>query len=67
MLLPVGDDNRDRHTTPLVNYFLIILNILAFVFWQDMGNNIPVTFGYSTVPAEILSGNDLVTRCRNYS
>ncbi|HJS53047.1 MAG TPA: rhomboid family intramembrane serine protease [Chitinophagaceae bacterium] len=61
MLLPIGDDNRDRHTTPLVNYFLIILNILAFVFWQDMGNNIPVTFGYSTVPAEILSGNDLVT------
>ena len=61
MLLPVGDDNRDRHLTPYINYVLIILNILAFVFWQDMGTNIPVTFGYSTVPQEILTGSDIVT------
>jgi membrane associated rhomboid family serine protease len=62
MLLPLGDDNRDRHITPVVNYILIALNILAFVFWQDMGTNIPVTFGYATVPEEILTGTDLITR-----
>ena len=61
MLLPLGDDNKDRHITPYVNYIFIILNIFAFVSWQDLGTNIPVTFGYSTVPAEILSGRDIVT------
>jgi len=64
MFIPIGDDDRDRHLTPLVNYLLIILNIIAFVFWQDMGNNIAVTFGYSTVPAEILSGHDIVTHSK---
>ena len=29
-----------------------------------MGDSIPVTFGYSTVPAEILEGHDIVTRTR---
>ena len=62
MLLPLGDDNRDRHITPVINYILIALNILAFVFWQDMGTNIPVTFGFATVPEEILTGRDLITR-----
>ena len=28
MLLPLGDDNRDRRTTPVVNYILIIINII---------------------------------------
>ena len=64
MFLPLGDDNRDRHITPIINYILIALNILAFVFWQDMGTSIPVTFGYSTVPAEILSGQDIVTQSK---
>lgn len=61
MLLPIGDDNRDRHTTPLVNYFLILLNIFVFVYWQQLGRDINFTFAYSAVPAEILSGEDIVT------
>ena len=61
MFLPIGDDNRDRRSTPVVNYLLIAINILAFVFWQDMGHNLDVMFTYSTVPAEILTGQDLVT------
>ena len=61
MLLPLGDDNRDRHITPIINYLLIILNIAAFVFWQHFGTDLDVTFGYSTVPAEILSGHDIIT------
>src|SRR5688572_3610673 len=61
MLFPLGDDNRDRHTTPVINYLLIILNIFVFVFWQKLGSDINFTFAYSTVPAEILSGKDIVT------
>lgn len=66
MLIPIGDDNRDRHLTPLVNYALIIINILVFVFLQDWGRNIPFTFSYSTVPAEILTGHDIITDPKYY-
>jgi membrane associated rhomboid family serine protease len=61
MLLPIGDDNRDRQITPLVNYLLIILNIIVFVFLQNWGNNLHFTYAYSTVPGEILSGKDIIT------
>jgi membrane associated rhomboid family serine protease len=64
MFLPIGDDNRDRNITPFVNYLLIAINILVFVFWQDMGNNLDVLFSYATVPAEILTGQDIVTGTR---
>jgi len=61
MLLPIGDDNRNRQITPLVNYLLIILNIIVFVFLQNWGNNIHFTYAYSVVPGEILSGRDIIT------
>ena len=61
MFIPIGDDNRDRHRTPIVNYFFIAINIIVFVFLQDMGNDIDFAYAYSTVPGEILSGNDIVT------
>ena len=61
MFIPIGDDNRDRHMTPLVNYALIILNIIVFVFLQNMGSDIHFTYAYSTVPGEILSGHDIIT------
>jgi len=64
MLFPLGDDNRDRHITPVINYFLIILNIFVFVYWQQFGNDINFTFAYSTVPAEILSGRDIITTAK---
>ncbi len=61
MLFPIGDDNNDRHITPFINYALILLNIFVFVYWQELGRNISFTFAWSTVPAEILSGKDIVT------
>lgn len=64
MFLPIGDDNSDRHTTPIINYLLIIANVLVFIFLQGMGRDIGFTFAYSTVPAEILSGTDIVTSPR---
>lgn len=64
MLIPIGDDNRDRRTTPIVNYLFILINILVFVFLQDWGRNISFTYSYSTVPAEILTGHDIISHSR---
>ena len=61
-MIPIGDDNSDRHLTPIVNYVLIAANILVFIFLQGMGNNLEFTYAYSTVPAEILTGKDIVTQ-----
>jgi membrane associated rhomboid family serine protease len=61
MLFPIGDENRDRRTTPFVNYTLIAINVLVFVFLQGLGSNDRFTYAYSTVPAEIISGRDIAT------
>ena len=62
MFLPIGDDNRDRQLFPIVNYFLIFLNIFVFIYYQDWGTNIHFTNAFATVPAEILSGHDIITQ-----
>lgn len=59
MIFPIGDDNSDRTTTPLVNYILIAINILVFVFLQGLGANEKFTYAFSTVPQEIITGSDL--------
>ncbi|RYZ25258.1 MAG: rhomboid family intramembrane serine protease [Sphingobacteriales bacterium] len=61
MLLPIGDDNRDRQRTPVVNYLLIALNIFVFIYWQGLGTNAAFTFSLATVPGEILTGRDIIT------
>ncbi|HJQ71436.1 MAG TPA: rhomboid family intramembrane serine protease [Blastocatellia bacterium] len=59
MLFPIGDDNSDRTTTPIVNYLLIAANILVFVFLQGLGSNERFTYAFSTVPREIVTGEDV--------
>ena len=59
MFIPVGDDNRDRKITPLVNYLLLIVNILVFIFLQDYARDEQFVYTYSTVPLEILTGTDI--------
>ena len=61
MIFPLYDDNTDRTTTPLVNYILIAINVLVFVFLQGLGTNEKFTYAFSTVPAEIISGEDKTT------
>jgi membrane associated rhomboid family serine protease len=61
MVFPIHDDNSDRITIPFVNYILIGLNILVFVFLQGLGSNQKFTYAYSTVPQEIVTGRDVVT------
>ncbi len=61
MIFPIADDNTDRTTTPIVNYILIAINILVFVFLQQLGANDRFTYAFSTVPQEIVSGRDITT------
>src|SRR5687767_13843138 len=65
-MIPIGDDNSDRTRTPIINYLLILINIVVFIFYQKMGANTDFTMGYSAVPAEILSGKDLITNAQQY-
>lgn len=60
-MIPISDDNSDRTRTPFVNYIFIAVNILVFIVYQKLGTDIDFTFSYATVPAEILSGHDIVT------
>jgi membrane associated rhomboid family serine protease len=62
MLLPIGDDNSDRHRTPYFNYLLILLNVLVFVVLQQGGHNLYFTYSFATVPAEILTNTDIITQ-----
>jgi len=64
MVFPLYDDNSDRTTTPIVNYILIAINILVFVFLQQLGTNDKFTYAYSTVPQEIRTGHDIVSEGR---
>ena len=64
MFIPIGDDNRDRHRTPYVTWLFIAINILVFILLQQMGNEYQFTFAYATVPAEILTGQDIVTNAK---
>lgn len=64
MIFPIADDNSDRTTTPIVNYVLIALNIIVFVFFQGLGSNDKFTYAFSTVPGEISTGRDVVTSDR---
>ena len=61
MVFPLYDDNSDRTTTPVVNYVLIAINILVFVFFQQLGSNERFTYAFSTVPQEIVTGRDVET------
>ncbi|MGH9880408.1 MAG: rhomboid family intramembrane serine protease [Pyrinomonadaceae bacterium] len=64
MIFPIYDDNTGRATTPVVNYVLIAINVLVFVFLQQLGANERFTYAYSTVPEEIRTGEDIVTSDR---
>src|SRR4051812_22782056 len=61
MPIPIGDDNHDRRTTPVVNYLLIAINIFVFFYWQRLGYDDSFTYAYATVPGEILTGTDIIT------
>jgi len=67
MLLPIGDDNQGRLTTPFVVYIIIAINVVVFlVFQQATGTEagFEFTYAYSVVPYEITHNVDLVAPVR---
>ncbi len=67
MLLPIGDDNRSRTTTPFVVYIIVAINAVVFlVFQQAAGTEAGAefTYAYSVVPYEITHNIDLVAPVR---
>ena len=58
MVLPLRDDDSDRHTVPVVTYALIAVNVLVWLIELSAGESF--INGYSTVPYEITHGTDLV-------
>ncbi len=58
-MIPIGDDDSDRRTTPLVTWMLIAANVFVFVTLQGFGSNERFTLAFAAVPAEILTGRDI--------
>ncbi len=58
-MIPIGDDDSDRRTTPFVTWLLIAANVFVFVALQGLGRNERFTMAFATVPAEILTGRDI--------
>lgn len=56
-MFPIGDDNRGRRLTPLVNWFLILANISVFVYQvtMPMSELERFLFEYGAVPADLAS------------
>jgi membrane associated rhomboid family serine protease len=63
-MIPIGDDNTDRRSRPVITWGLIALNVLVFAVFQGCGANDRFTYAWATVPEEILTGRDLVTADR---
>jgi membrane associated rhomboid family serine protease len=61
MAFPLADDNTDRKSFPFVTVGLIVVNVLVFTLLQGFGQNDAFTMAFSTVPAEIMTGKDIVT------
>src|SRR6266545_4785726 len=62
-MLPIGDDDSDRRTTPIVTWALIAINILVFVLLElPQGDNLDAFLTrWGTIPAQIVAGSGLIT------
>ena len=61
MLFPISDDDRDLKGSSPVTIVFVVLNIVVFLFLQQAGNNEVFTYGYSVIPYEIWTGQDLTS------
>ncbi|MEO8575818.1 MAG: rhomboid family intramembrane serine protease [Gemmatimonadales bacterium] len=58
MVMPLGDDDLDRHITPVVTYALIAINVIVWLLELSGGD--AFINGFSAVPFEITHGIDLI-------
>lgn len=59
MLFPIGDDNSGLTGPAYVTLALIAANLVVFFFFQQAGANEAFTYGWSVIPLEITTGQDL--------
>ena len=59
-MIPISDDDSDRRATPFVTWLLIAANVFVFLTLQGLGTNQRFTLAFAAVPAEILTGHDIV-------
>ncbi len=57
MLFPIADDNRGISGPAYVTWFLLAINIVVFLLQLSDES---ITYGWSVIPQEIMSGNDLI-------
>lgn len=61
-MFPIGDDDHEIRSTPVVTYGLIALNALVFVYELSIGRNLDAFLvNWGTIPREIVHGQDLYT------
>lgn len=74
-MFPIGDQNRQGHITPVVNYVLIAMNIAVFLYQNSLPNREYAVSceqaaaasiqgfvcQYGVRPFEIMAGQDLIT------
>lgn len=61
MLFPISDDDRRLTGPAYVTWTLLAANVAVFVLLQEMGANEAFTYGWSVIPQEIISGQDIVS------
>ena len=58
MVMPLGDDDLDRRSVPVVTYILIAINVIVWLLELSGGEKF--INGYSAIPFEITHNTDLV-------
>lgn len=59
-MFPIGDQNEPGHGPAFVTLALIAINVGVFLLLQELGNNVDFTYGWSAIPLEITTGQDLL-------
>ena len=59
-MFPLFDENEPGQGFAWVTLALIAINVAVFLFLQGASGDNAFTYGYSTIPAEIISGRDIV-------
>jgi membrane associated rhomboid family serine protease len=60
-MFPIGDENEPGHGLAWVTAALIGINVAVFVLLQGLGAENAFTTGFSAVPREITTGQDLIS------
>lgn len=58
MVMPLGDDDLDRRSVPVITYVLIAINVVVWLL--ELAGGERFINGYSAIPFEITHGTDLV-------